>query len=199
MKNAPTQTIIQQIQPQCNALHLRIKDEKDKQHETNQSIANNTGVPISNVAKLLSGALSSPSVYYVAAICIYLGISLDGLFDIEPEKPERESETRIVELETQLDGAEKQVALLEERSKLLEAGIKERKPIIYGLAGMCVFLAVALFCYIVIDIKDQEHGLFTASNLSDSIGLLCIFITAVMLVLLHFITKIVVNRKKENR
>lgn len=195
-KHVPAKTIIQQIQPQCDTLHIKMKHQKDARHETNQSVADGTGIPISNVAKFFSGSLANPSVFYVAAICIYLHLSLDCLFEITPPK-KTEAGTNVAELQAKLDGAEKQVALLKERSELLESGIKERKPVIYGLAGLCIFLTVALLGYIVMDINDREHGFFTANGFSVKAGVMCISVVVVVLALLHFIAKIIVNRRRE--
>ena len=68
------QTIIQQIQPQCDNLYKSIKDAAMTQHRTHREIVERTGVPRSTVAKFLSGALASPSVFYIAALCKYLNL-----------------------------------------------------------------------------------------------------------------------------
>ena len=188
-------TIIQQIQPQCDNLYKNIKKVVNDQHRTHRDIVEHTGIPRSTIAKFLSGALSNPCVFYIAALCRYLNVSMDSLFDIEP--PKQDTETNVAELQAKLEGAEKQIVLLKERSKLLESGIKERKPVIYGLAGLCVFLTVALLSYILMDINDPEHGLLTESTFSDRIGLICVLAVAVVLALLHFIAKIIIHRKRD--
>ncbi len=188
MKKAiPAQTIVQQIQPQCNTLHLKIKDAKDRQHETNQSIADHTGIPISNIAKFFSGSLASPSVFYVAAICIHLHLSLDDLMEIaQPKEPD--TETNVAELQAKLDGAEKQIVLLKERSRLLEAGIAERKPIIYGLAGLCLFLSVSLMTYLIIDIGNKSFGFFRSDRTSVvGIVMIVVLLAAVCVLVAHMI------------
>lgn len=195
MKKAPAQTIIQQIQPQCNTLHLKIKDEKDRQHETNQSIADHTGIPISNVAKLFSGSLSSPNVFYVAAICVYLHLSLDGLMEIMP--PKEPDTGKVAELQNKLNSAEQQIEHLSEKCRMLEDGIKERKPVIYTLAGLCIFLSVALCGYIVIDISNMDFGFFTAENRVERLGLLAGAVIAVILTAMQFIEKARTKRKKD--
>lgn len=155
--NYENETIIQRIQPQCDTLHLKMKNEKDAQHKTNQSVADSTGVPKSTVAKFFSGTLSNPGVFGVSAICIDLGMSLDRLMGIAPEQS-AEDLSHVAELELKLQSSEAQVALLKERSKLLEDGIKERKPIIYGLLGMCGFLFVVFIAYLMMDISNMSFG-----------------------------------------
>lgn len=158
-----TETIIQRIQPQCDALPQRMKDAKNAQHKTNQSVADSTGVPLSTVAKFFSGTLSNPSVFGVSAMCIDLDLSLDNLMGITPEQPE-ENRSYIMELELKLESSEAQVALLKERSRILEAGINERKPLILGLLGICSFLLVAFMSYLVMDIGNLSFGFIRDSE-----------------------------------
>ena len=188
------QTIIQQIQPQCDNLYKNIKDAAMTQHRTHREIVEHTGVPRSTVAKFLSGALASPSVFYIAALCKYLNLSMDGLFDTEPQSEREAGEN--ADLQAKLNSAEQQIKHLNEKCGMLEAGIKERKPVIYGLAGLCIFLSVALCGYIALDISDMEHGFFTENGLSVMGGVLCIFLVSVVLALLHFAAK--AKRKKDN-
>lgn len=190
-----TRTIIQQIQPQCDNLYKNIKKAVNEQHKTHRDIVENTGVPRSTIAKFLSGALSNPCVFYIAALCKYLNISMDSLFDMEPPKePDTGTAT---ELQTKLDSAEQQIAHLKEKCRMLEAGIKERKPVIYGLAGLCIFLAVALCGYIVMDVRDSNNGFFTADNRIGNIWLLTVAAVAVVLTATHFIEKARTKRKHD--
>lgn len=188
------QTIIQQIQPQCDNLYKNIKAAAIAQHRTHREIVEHTGVPRSTVAKLLSGALASPSVFYIAALCKYLNLSMDGLFYTEPQCEREAGEN--ADLQAKLNSAEQQIKHLNEKCGMLQAGIRERKPVIYGLAGLCIFLSVALCGYIALDISDREHGLFTENGLSVMGGVLCIFLVSVVLALLHFAAK--AKRKKDN-
>lgn len=188
------QTIIQQIQPQCDNLYKNIKDAAIAQHRTHREIVEHTGVPRSTVAKFLSGALASPSVFYIAALCKYLNLSMEGLFDTEPQSEREAGEN--ADLQAKLNSAEQQIKHLNEKCRMLQAGIRERKPVIYGLAGLCIFLSVALCGYIALDISDREHGFFTENGLSVMGGVLCIFLVSVVLALLHFSAK--AKRKKDN-
>lgn len=155
--NYDNETIIQRIQPQCDTLHLKMKNEKDAQHKTNQSVADSTGVPKSTVAKFFSGTLSNPGVFGVSAICIELGMSLDNLMGITPEQS-AENPSRVMELELKLESSEAQVALLKEHSKVLEDGIKERKPLIYGLMGLCGTLFLVFIAYLMMDVSNMNFG-----------------------------------------
>ena len=118
------QTIIQQIQPNCNNLYQRIKDEARNQHKTHRNLVETTGIPQYTIAKFFSGRLSSPGVYDVAAICIDLGLSLDELMGVAPPPapPANDTAVEITELKGKLAKAEAEVKLLKERCKIYEAG-----------------------------------------------------------------------------
>lgn len=185
------QTIIQQIQPQCDNLYKNIKAAAIAQHRTHREIVEHTGVPRSTVAKFLSGALASPSVFYIAALCKYLNLSMDGLFDTEPQCEREAGEN--ADLQAKLNSADQQIKHLNEKCRMLQAGIKERKPVIYGLAGLCIFLSAALCGYIALDISDRKHGLFVANRFPIIGCALCILIGAAVFGFLYYIAK---NRKK---
>lgn len=185
------QTIIQQIQPQCDNLYKNIKAAAIAQHRTHREIVEHTGVPRSTVAKFLSGALASPSVFYIAALCKYLNLSMDGLFDTEPQCEREAGEN--ADLQAKLNSADQQIKHLNEKCRMLQAGIKERKPVIYGLAGLCIFLSAALCGYIALDISDRKHGLFVANRFPVIGCALCILIGAAVFGFLYYIAK---NRKK---
>lgn len=171
-------TIIQRIQPQCDTLHLKMKDEKDAQHKTNRSIADSTGLPVSTVAKFFSGSLSSPSVYGVSAICIDLNMSLDDLMGIaDPAPPGTGQGADFAQLQWELEHraellrkTEEEVELLKAQSQLMDRGLKARdrhiaetrriwKPIIYGLCSLCIMLASVMMVYIVLDAQRPDVGL----------------------------------------
>lgn len=188
------QTIIQQIQPQCDNLYKNIKEAAMTQHRTHREIVEHTGVPRSTVAKFLSGALASPSVFYIAALCKYLNLSMDGLFDTDPQCEREAGEN--TDLQAKLNSAEQQIKHLDEKCGMLQAGIKERKPVIYGLAGLCIFLSVALCGYIALDISDRDHGLFVANRFPVIGCALCILIGAAVFGFLYYIVK---NRRKKDK
>lgn len=192
MENAPM-TIIQQIQPQCDTLYIKMKEQKDANHETNQSVADSTGIPISNIAKFFSGALANPSVFYMAAICIYLGLSLDKLLGITPEKDTEDKDARIAELEAQLDHANRELELVKHHSKYLEEGLAERKSNFSSLTTMCAVLIIPLVMYLVIDISNANFGFFRHNSDIPVVGIIIAIVIVVSIVLL---TVHIINEKK---
>lgn len=171
------ETIIQRIQPQCDTLHLKMKDEKDAQHKTNRGIADSTGLPVSTVAKFFSGNLSNPGVFGVSAICIDLDMSLDELMGIAQAPPGAAQGAELDRLQLEiahkdelLQAKDAEIGLLLEHSQLMDRGLQERdkhiaetrriwKPIIYGLCVLCIMLASVMMVYIVLDAKRPDVGL----------------------------------------
>lgn len=165
MNTTPTQTIIQQIQPQCDSLHINMKHEKDIQGKTNRELAERSGVPLSTTAKFFSGALSNPGIFSVAALCIALGLSLDVLMGVKPETHTKDAE-RIIELERLLDRTEHDLKQSEILNGYLADGIKERKPLIYGLTALCTLLTLSLMTYLMMDMGNGNFGFFTHNGVS---------------------------------
>lgn len=165
MNTTPTQTIIQQIQPQCDSLHINMKHEKDIQGKTNRELAERSGVPLSTTAKFFSGALSNPGIFSVAALCIALGLSLDVLMGVKPETHTKDAE-RIIELERLLDRTEHDLKQSEILNGYLADGIKERKPLIYGLTALCTLLTLSLMAYLMMDMGNGNFGFFTHNGVS---------------------------------
>lgn len=199
-KHIPAQTIIQQIQPQCDTLHTKMKHQKDIRHETNQSVADNTGIPISNIAKFFSGALTNPSVFYVAAISIFLGMSLDELLGIAPKTDRAADKTRIAELEAKLERKNEELGLVKHHNEFLEAGIKERKENFFALTVLCSVLIIPLVIYLLIDISNSNFGFFQGNDVSV-IGIIIAIVlaAAVCLLAVHVAKEIKSARKNTEK
>ena len=61
------QTFIEEMQPNFDALPERLKDEKFRNHLTNQQLSDVSGVPIATTSRILSGAVSNPGFFHIAA------------------------------------------------------------------------------------------------------------------------------------
>lgn len=192
------QTIIQQIQPNCDDLYKKIKNAAVAQHRTHRDIVENTGVPRSTVAKFLSGAISNPGVFFISALCIYLGLSLDELMGITPTPPEQDaSAVEIAELKGKLAKAEAEVAMLKGSCKIYQNGIAERKPVIYGLTGLCIFLSMAFVTYLLIDISDSAHGFIRPNQpVSPVFVLLVLAIISTAFITVHSVVKKIMKSKR---
>ena len=60
-------------------LAKRIKELKEQNQMTNQELADRSGLPLSNVSKLLSGVTQYPTIDTVAKLATALNISIDYL------------------------------------------------------------------------------------------------------------------------
>lgn len=192
MDNTPTQTIIQQIQPQCDTLHEKMKNQKDALHETNQSVADHTGIPISNVAKFFSGAIANPSVFYTAAMCIFLDMSLDELMGIKADAHNKNAE-QIKELERKLDRAEHDLKQSEIMNGYFADGIKERKNLIYGLTALCAVLVLALLSYLMMDASNLHFGFIT----TEGVSVVGILLLVAVLAIVGFVVYTLIKKRKK--
>lgn len=202
MRKEEKKTIIQQIQPYCDELHLKMKAEKNAQSKTNQDIVDTTGLPFSTVSKFFTGQLSNPGVFGVSAICIDLEMSLDELMGIDTPPPGEDMTADIERLQVELDHkdallhkTEEEVELLKERSRLMDRGLLQKekqitetrktwKPIIYGLCGLCIMLASVLMVYIVLDAQRPDVGLIQGvenTSIVVWVGISAVIMTALLL------------------
>lgn len=134
-----------------------LRQAKEAAAETNASLAEKSGVPLSTVAKILSGSVASPTFEQVAALAAVLGLSLDALAGNPP--PESAAVAQ-----AQLQGLRQQLALLRERIQLYERGVRQRNIIICGLLGLTVFFTLAFVAYVVLDLNNLQYGFIRAAQ-----------------------------------
>lgn len=187
--------IITKLQPLADTLHERMKQEKNKQGKTNQSISERTGVPLSTTAKFFSGALSNPGIVPVTAFAIDLGLSLDDLMGLDPQSDSEQ----IRRLEAQLDKARSEVELLRHHNEILESGVKDRKSIIFGLTTVCLLLTVSLMGYLTMDVSNLNFGFFTHEGVSVAgIAIVAVLIASVGVAAARFLLGIKKKRPSKN-
>lgn len=158
------QTILAQIQPLCDAFRQKVNDEKKRQSKTNQDIADWTGVPISNINKFFSGSLSNPCVFYAAAVCIYLGISIDDAFGIQPN--DNPDPNKLLQLEHDLKNAEKIERINEDVIFNLRKNYRVSRIINICLMLLCIIQLTALVVYLYIDSGVYDAGLIIHGKLT---------------------------------
>lgn len=181
-----------------------IREAKRVSGFTNQQLADAANVPQSTVSKLLaSGCNGNPNAFYLAAICEVLGLSMDALMGISlPQDPDasgekmRSLQVEVAHKEELLQERSKQIDLLRERSKLVEGGIRERRPVIYGLTGLCIILAMALMAYVVMDARNPTMGLIRSDGTNIWVYLVAMAIIVTCLFIGHTMTKKRLRRKE---
>lgn len=164
MKSKGNQTIIAEIQPLCDAFCQKVKEEKKKQGKTNQDIAEWTGVPISNINKFLAGTLAIPNVYYIASICVYLGISMDEAFGIKSE--DAYESTKVQLLEHDLEREKKIDQMNEATINNLRKEYKILRTLCISLIALCLLMAYPLVRFMLIDAKYPDDGFILNGKLT---------------------------------
>lgn len=207
---------IQKISTNCGSLPYELRKEKDLQHFTNQQIADETGLALSTVNKLLAGELKNPGIFPVAAVAAYLGMSLDvltGITDIRPEQlpevdrlrlelghaEEMRSEkedtiTRIMEWNHKLERSisardtllSEKNAIIAQKDLDLAAARKADRPLLYILSALCALLAVALLTYVFLDVRKPNQGLIRSDGVSPVVFIGGACMIILLIMLLHF-------------
>lgn len=156
-----------------------LRQAKEAAAETNASLAEKSGVPLSTVAKILSGSVASPTFEQVAALAAVLGLSLDALAGNPPPESAAVANAHLQGLHQQLD-------LLRERIQLYERGVRQRNIIICGLLGFVIFLTLAFVAYVILDMGDPDHGFIrSAQPASGRLYLLIVLALSAALALGH--------------
>lgn len=188
------QTFIEEMQPNFDALPERLKDEKFRNHLTNQQLSDVSGVPIATTSRILSGAVSNPGFFHIAALCAAMDVSMDSVAGVHPSGDQAEIDQLRQEIAYKDEIiAEKGAAIdrLLDRSRIMEAGVaarddriskqsealtkkdsalasakKEDKPLIYGQCALNILLTAVLMVYMVLDARNPEMGLIRSEKIS---------------------------------
>nr|DAZ77220.1 MAG TPA: structural protein [Caudoviricetes sp.] len=188
------QTFIEEMQPNFDALPERLKDEKFRNHLTNQQLSDVSGVPIATTSRILSGAVSNPGFFHIAALCAAMDVSMDSVAGVHPSGDQAEIDQLRQEIAYKDEIiAEKDAAIdrLLDRSRIMEAGVaarddriskqsealskkdsalasvqRENKPLIYGQCALNILLTAVLMVYMVLDARNPEIGLIRSEKIS---------------------------------
>ena len=191
------QTFIEEMQPNFDALPERLKDEKFRNHLTNQQLSDVSGVPIATTSRILSGAVSNPGFFHIAALCAAMDVSMDSVAGVHPSGDQAEIDQLRQEIAYKDEIiAEKGAAIdrLLDRSRIMEAGVaarddriskqsealskkdsalasvqRENKPLIYGQCALNILLTAVLMVYMVLDARNPEIGLIRSEKISTVI------------------------------
>ena len=203
------QTFIEEMQPNFDALPERLKDEKFRNHLTNQQLSDVSGVPIATTSRILSGAVSNPGFFHIAALCAAMDVSMDSVAGVHPSGDQAEIDQLRQEIAYKDEIiAEKGAAIdrLLDRSRIMEAGVaarddriskqsealskkdsalasvqRENKPLIYGQCALNILLTAVLMVYMVLDARNPEMGLSRSEKISAVILLGAAGIAAVFM------------------
>lgn len=169
---------LSELQPYLDAYSDNIRKAKNASGYTLQELADLSGVPYNNICDTNAGRVKQPLLFYAAATCKVLGVSLNklvGLDDAATSSEAQQEKIHALELENvRLAGENKR---LEELNAILTAQTAKFKNIISMMLGVCVLLLVAVIGYVIFDIRLSSAGLFQSTGTS----ILAVFLGLVIL------------------
>lgn len=133
-------------------------------------LARISGVPYNIICSVNSGATKQPLLYYSAATCKALGLSLDELFGIT------NTEGSVTQLK-KINALEVKVACLGKDVEYHKRMNAVYRPLIFCLVSVCAILLCATIGYVIFDIQLKKTGLFKSSGLT----VLAVFLAIVVL------------------
>lgn len=217
MDDTDRSTTIRQKIPDIDNVRAELKKVKLQQGKTNQDIAGGTGLPLSYVGKFFAGQSASANVCSIAAICAYLGVSMDELFRLRRGGTEAALSQEIEYMNLELEHKEEtmemmqgQVDLLKEHSRIMERGLQQKedaiqtanrnwRPLVYALCGMCSLLVIFLMTYIILDYQDPNIGLIRADGVAPIVYVSACGIAFAILFIGHTMVKRRLQRKEKGR
>lgn len=178
-----------ELQPYFDSYLEKMRKAKNSSGLTLQELSDLSGVPYNNICDTNSGRTKQPLLFYEAAKCKALGLSLNALCGLdEPQQSDFAQQQRIHELEL------KTVQQAGDVRRLTEVGIEKDKrlyshrPILYALVAMCVILTMALIGYMIFDASITTAGLFKSAGTSV-FAILLIIVVLLSLVVVFLAVK----------
>ncbi len=171
---------LKDMQPNFDAYQTAIRKAKNASGYTNQELSDLSGVPYNNVCTISAGTAKQPSLFYSAALCKVLGLSLDSLMDL-PSSGDP-AHVRKLELEN---------ARLETDIKHYEKQTNAYRPLICSLAGVCVLLLCAVIGYMVFDLQIKNAGLFQQNGIAATAMFLGAIVIAAVALIAHALRTVI--------
>ena len=171
-----------ELQPYFDAYQDEIRKAKNTSGLTLQELADRSGVPYNNICDVNAGRSKQPLLYYAAATCRVLGLSLDRLCGLPGAADTSALRARVREFEIECAHKDGEIARLEE-ARDEQAG--RDRLVILALAGLCMLLVLVVIGYMIFDAHILSAGLFQSAGLS-------VFAVLLALLLLAWISVVVV-------
>lgn len=181
-----------ELQPYFDAYPDELRKGRAAKGYTLQDLADKAGVPYSNVCDISSGRSKTPSLFYAAACCKALDLSLDAITGLRAA-PAADGD-RLHELEVENTRQAGEIRRLEDINTMLSAQLRARRPIIYALTAVCALLLVAVIGYMTWDIQIKSAGLFQTAGMSVFAVMLGLIVVAAVAVMVYAV--VTVARKK---
>lgn len=181
---------MQNMQPYFDAYQEEVRRAKNSSGLTLQELSDKTGVPYNNICTVNAGTMKQPLLYYSAATCKVLGLSLDKLFGLPRDDTQELADAKAVNHKLEIENAcaKKDV----EYHKRMNAVYR---PLVFCLIGICVILLCVVVGYIIFDIQLKKTGLFKSGGLTALAVFLAIVVLAAV-ALIAFAVKTVIHDAK---
>lgn len=177
------------LQPHFDSYFDEMRKAKNVSGYTLQDLSELSGVPYNNVCDVNSGRTKQPLLFYEAAKCEVLGLSLDALCGLSaPEDPDAAEHRHELELDNVRQAGD--VKRLEEVNAMLKAQLASRRPVIYALIAVCALLLVAVIGYMAWDIQMTTAGLFQNAGLSIFAVALAIIVLAAVCIMVYAVRSV---------
>nr|DAM57493.1 MAG TPA: Helix-turn-helix XRE-family like protein [Caudoviricetes sp.] len=183
-----------ELQPYFDAYPDELRKGRAAKGYTLQDLADKAGVPYSNVCDISSGRSKTPSLFYAAACCKALDLSLDEITGLQTTRPDAGDNDRLHELEMENTRQAGEIRRLKDINAVLSAQLRARRPIVYALTAVCALLLVAVICYMTWDIQIRTAGLFQSAGTSVFAVFLGLIVVAAIAVMVYAV--VTVARKK---
>lgn len=178
-----------ELQPYFDSYLEKMRKAKNSSGLTLQELSDLSGVPYNNICDTNSGRTKQPLLFYEAAKCKTLGLSLNALCGLdEPRMSDFAQRQRIHELELKNVQQAGDVRRLTEVNVEKDKRLYSHRPMLYALIAMCVILTMALIGYMIFDASVTTAGLFKSARTS-TFAILLIIIALLSLVVIFLAVK----------
>lgn len=180
------------LQPYLDEYPAKLRKAKNASGFTLQELSDLSGVPYNNICDTNAGRVKHPLLFYAAATCKVLNLSLNELvgLDEQPDAPP------IHGLELDIARLKGETKRLEALNAMLTAQAARYRTIIFMLLGVCALLLVSVISYIVFDIQITTAGLFRSAKTSTLAVFLGIVVLAAICAIGYAVHTIHRGRKK---
>ena len=156
-----------ELQPYFDSYLEKMRKAKNSSGLTLQELSDLSGVPYNNICDTNSGRTKQPLLFYEAAKCKALGLSLNAMCGLdEPPQSDFAQQQRIHELELNNVQQAGDIRRLTEVNCEKDKRLYSHRPIMYALVAMCVILTMALIGYMIFDASITTAGLFKSAGTS---------------------------------
>lgn len=172
-----------ELQPYFDSYLEKMRKAKNSSGLTLQELSDLSGVPYNNICDTNSGRTKQPLLFYEAAKCEALGLSLNALCGLdEPQQSDFAQQQRIHELELNNVQQAGDIRRLTEVNTEKDKRLYSHRPMLYALVAMCTILTMALIGYMIFDASLTYAGLFKSAGTSLFAILLIIVVLLSLLV-----------------